>query len=123
MIGSAVKPSVELMYNEDHSKIAVLLSCDFGSGWGSWNQHAPNIAVDKRIIEFFLAHEGERVDPMVWDDFLNELGYQDVYVGSNVRHLCVVWVDCCRYWRIREYDGKEDIEYLNPDEWNWIPNY
>ena len=45
---------MEVYYNEDKTKYAVLVSHGFGAGWSSWND--PSVAYDKRVVEFWLTH-------------------------------------------------------------------
>jgi hypothetical protein len=37
-------------------QIAVLVSGGFGAGWSTWNQ--PELAYDKRVVEFLVIEEG-----------------------------------------------------------------
>lgn len=123
---------MEYYYNADGTQIGVLVSYGFGAGWSTWGDR--NLAVDKRIIEYWFAHKDNpqwRKDinsfcdnPAITDmhNFLNSIGYGgNTYLGG-VNDLKLEWVDCNRFWRINEYDGNEMIEFLNlGTEWFNIP--
>lgn len=124
---------VEYYWNEDHDSIGVLVSVGFGAGWSTWN--VPELAYDKRVVEFWLSHHNldwvkEVSRPKSWDEsvpetdahrearlFFAECGYETPYFGGyeNIR---LQWVPKGVYWRIDEYDGAESIEYFDSALWN-----
>lgn len=107
------KPTCKL-YKNDKGEIAVLYSPGYGAGWSStWNFH-PNIAFDKRIVEYVLEHKktGEPIDEKVMKAYLESIGYEDVYCGG-AKNLIVEFVKPGTYVRINEYDGYESLEILN----------
>ena len=109
----------DLYINEDGTAYAVLISPGFGAGWSSWE--GKKLAYDRRVIELFLSgykvpanwytNEAPKAD---WDRFFRELGYGHVYAGGW-NALKLVWMPFGTYWRIKEYDSSETIEYLDID--------
>lgn len=45
------------LYEKD-GKVAVLVSGGYGAGWSTWG--STNLAYDKRIVEFYLAHRDDK---------------------------------------------------------------
>lgn len=113
-------------YNEDETKIAVLLTRDFGAGWSTWSK--PDLAYDSRVVQFYISHQArdekwkKKASSMgtpqynEMDHFLKSIGYKHIYLGG-LRNLELCWVDVGRPWRIREYDGLETIEFSDDVEW------
>ena len=126
----------EYYYNEDETSVAGLVSCGFGAGWSTWNDS--ELAYDKRIVEFWLAHKGDRQfmdgiysihghDEDEWSlsaketvKFFNSLGYENLYF-EGFADLALVWIPVGCRWRINEYDGSEDLEVLDMDDYNYVP--
>ena len=123
--------NVELYYNDDRSAYAVLISPGWGSGWYTANPEYPEIAYDKRVVEWFLAHNDDYFnqisksgfvgfDTKEYHDarkFFDELGYTEMYFGG-VNKLVVKWIPIESIWRIDEYDGSERIEFFDLKGWN-----
>lgn len=113
----------EFYYNEDGTKIAVLVSPEFGAGWSTWNDKA--LAYDKRVIEWWLAHKDDEKYMNKLTDFhenflqaaaqelFQSWGYGPVYFGGLRDIEEIKWADCNRPFHIVEYDGAEGIEYLD----------
>ena len=121
---------MEVYWNEDHSKYAVLVSPGYGA---DWSFEMPRLAYDKRIVEWYLRHEGDMeywhlVKNLNSDENKNarrmfaDWGYDFVYFGGIRSEGMVCWVPRDAYWRINEYDGSESLEILNKDNWNYIEN-
>jgi beta-glucanase (GH16 family) len=125
---------VDLYYNDDHSCYAVLVSHGFGAGWSSWN--AKEIAYDKRVIEWYLEHnsyefcnkvnlyssfsgDSESPEHAEANQFFNSLGYQNTYFGGYKPNM-LEWVPVNAFWRIKEYDGSESIEFRDDGNWNFF---
>lgn len=86
----------------------VLISPEYGAGWSTWN--TKELATDKRIIEAF--ESGMNEDEM--EDFLEKLGYNDVYMGGY--YDCeIIEVPKGSRFIIEEYDGHESILILGED--------
>lgn len=120
-----MKPTVETYKNED-GEVAVLVSCGYGAGWSTWNPY-PELAYDKRVIEMFLrltkteraalACLGRGATKTIWArQQMEKWGYKSIYWGGfyNCR---IEWVPAGKPFRITEYDGAEDIEYLDTNDW------
>lgn len=119
---------MELYWNPQHTEYAVLISPGYGAGWSSWNQAHKEIAYDKRVIEWYLAHNNtlyaydlsfsNSSDPIneEADAFFSSLGYEDIYFGGFSDNM-LQWVPAGTPWRVHEYDGAESIEYLDMKEW------
>lgn len=109
---------VEPYWNEDGDKYAVLVSPDYGAGWSTWNYR--EMAYDKRVVEFWMAHKGQ--DPrnsVEAEAYFEELGYHDVYFGG-FKSLRMTWVPRGKAWRIDEYDGSEGIIFQGDENWTVI---
>lgn len=121
---------VDLYWDDKHEKFAVLLSPGYGSGWSTWN--VPEIAYDKRIVEWYYAHNSQDFRSKVIqfglhqkeskehkeaNKFFTECGYPETYFGG-FPHVDVRWVAAGALWRIKEYDGAESIEYFDTTLWN-----
>ena len=121
--------NVELYYNDDRSAYAVLISPGWGSGWYTSNPEYPEIAYDKRVVEWFLIHDKDYFNQISKSgfigfdtkeyhdarDFFDELGYTEMYFGG-ANNLVVKWVPIESIWRIDEYDGSEHIEFFDLKE-------
>lgn len=115
---------MEYYYNEDKTKVAVLVSYGFGAGWSTWNDKC--LAYDKRVVEFWLDHNTvefcHSVDAHshshptaageIVNNFLESCGYQGTYLGGY-GDIDLEWVPCGTPFRITEYDGNERIETLD----------
>ena len=122
---------MEPYYNEDKTKIAVLVSGGFGAGWSTWG--AESLAWDSRVVEWWLNHHSQeygralehsglfRTPPSrEYTEFaekLKEWGYEHVYMGGYI-DISLHWVDRYRKWRIEEYDGSEYLVYADEERWN-----
>ena len=47
-----LRDNIELSYTKD-GDIEILISPGFGAGWSTWDNNSINLAVDKKIIDFF----------------------------------------------------------------------
>lgn len=93
----------------------VLLSKEYGAGWSTWND--PRMAFDPDLIE--LVEHGCTFNEMY--DACVAKGYLDIYgkgpYMGGFKNLTVVEVPAGRYFRIKEYDGNEYIEYFDMSDW------
>lgn len=123
----------EYYYNEDGTKVAVLVSPGYGAGWSTWNNS--ELAYDKRVVEFWLAHKDnekfmEEIDSFSYhekvpalkeaEEFFKSIGYSRIYFGG-FNQIELEWVPVGCRWRIDEYDGSEHIEFLSMDNYNYVP--
>ena len=104
--------------------IAVLVSPGYGAGWSTWGDR--NLAVDKRVVEFYLQHKDDKVyiDKLHHtlpsesnvlreaSELFKSWGYEHVYFGG-FGDIEIEWVPIGTAFRIQEYDGNEWIEYVN----------
>ena len=106
---------VNYYYNEDKSAIGVLISVGFGTGWSTDNIHGINLAIDKRIINYWLNSSSETPSEDI-REALSNLGYYSLllYGWKNIE---LHWVPCGSTFRIVQYDGAEKIEIFNVKEW------
>lgn len=106
---------VEPYWNEDGSEYAVLVSPGYGAGWSTWNYR--EMAYDKRVVEFWMAHKGQDLrDSAEAEMYFEELGYHDVYFGG-FQNLRIAWVPRGEFSRVQEYDGAERIVLAIDEDW------
>ena len=93
----------------------VLLSKGYGAGWSTWNN--PEMAFDLELIEMVE-------NKCSFDDMYETCvakGYTDIYGAGpymgGFKNLVVVEVPNGLYFRIREHDGNEYIEYFDMSDW------
>lgn len=105
-------------YKNEQGQIAVLVSHGYGAGFVTWSAGYWEMAWDKRVIDLFTEHQGasyaEDLEPVT--EKLEEFGYHNVYLGGW-KNLEIEWIDPDTYFRFKEYDGAECIEYLNLNNW------
>lgn len=121
------------LYKKENST-GVLISYGFGAGWSTWNKDYPELAYDKRVIEFWLSHKDDKKfnhDVTSYEhndanskvlDFLRSLEYVD-----DDAHICLLgWDDIDlefvpngQLFRIDEYDGAESIELFDDSD-GWM---
>lgn len=120
---------IPLYYNEDKTKFGVLVSYGFGAGWSTWSGR--ELAYDRRVIEFWLAHQNdrrwmrevERYRPEspehkeACEFFINELGLDDCPYMGGFPDCVLQWVPVGARFRIDEYDGAESLEVENEGSW------
>lgn len=121
---------MELYWNDDKTEYAVLVSRGYGAGWSSWSEK--ELAYDKRVVEFWLAHKDDK-------DFMDTVNmYSDkgsmAYCEASHFFKDVIGLDACPYmggfrnieiewiprgvpWRMDEYDGAEYIHRFDKGEW------
>lgn len=121
--------NVELYYNGDRSAYAILVSRGWGSGWSTANPEYPEIAYDKKVLEWYCRLTPEFFEKFKCDfngkneeykearDFFDNLGYYDIYFGG-FRNDMIRWIPVESIWRIEEYDGAERVEFFDLKGWN-----
>lgn len=110
-----LKEGIEFSYTKK-GEIKVLISPGYGAGWSTWNSDSINLAVDKRIVDFFESH-GKNVEREELIDFLESIGYDDVYVGGW-KQIEIETVGPNDRFMIDEYDGSESlINYAKDNVW------
>lgn len=120
---------MELYYNEDKTKYAVLVSTGYGVAWS--HDYGKELAYDRRVIEWYLAHDSPDFWTRIYHNgspewieahnFFNDLGYDYIYFGGLHTGM-LHWVPVNVFWRMNEYDGAEFIEYLNLNDWICFPS-
>lgn len=125
--------NVELYWNDDHTEYAVLISYGYGAGWSSWNE--PELAYDKRVVEFWLSHKNNKDWMRTVNDFetsyqpasiaykeaqefFESIGYSPCPYMGGFADIALQWIPVGIEWRINEYDGAESIECCNKIDWN-----
>ena len=89
----------------------VLVSAGFGAGWSTWNTQWDDCSTDAALVA--LVDEGLHASAKQYADEK----WEGCYTGG-LRDCYVVEVATGDYWRINEYDGSENLEILNIDNWN-----
>lgn len=105
-------------YKNEEGMIAVLVSPGYGAGWSTWNQ--PELAYDKRVVEFWLSKKDDEnfmrdIDSFARNitqektsEYFASIGYSAVYFGG-FRDIEMEWVAPGQMFRIDEYDGSETL--------------
>lgn len=107
-----LKENIEFSYTKK-GEIKVLISPGYGAGWSTWDTNSINLAVDKRIVEFFESH-GRNVERDKLIDFLESIGYNDVYIGGWW-DIVIKTVKPNERFLINEYDGSESLISFSED--------
>ena len=108
---------VERYYNEDHSAIAVLVSSHL-----EWSYGVTNLAIDKRVVEFYLEQKHHSLERSEFDEFVDTIEYapKDVPCRMESFRSCdIEWVPVGTYFIVC-YDGEYDCEYIikcDPERW------
>lgn len=112
-------------YYEKNGKIGVLVSPGYGAGWSTWG--TPELAYDKRIVEFWLSHKDdaefmrtvnefgsfgrdESESHKEADAFFKSIGYEKCPYMGGFDDIVLEFVTRGTPFRISEYDGYESIE-------------
>ena len=124
--------TIPLYYNEDKTKFGVLVSYRYGTGFSTWSER--EIAYDRRVIEFWMAHQNNKP----WMDtvaiypydgfesvahaearefFVDELGLDDCPDMGGFPNCVLEWVPVGARFRINEYDGAESLEIEDEEDW------
>lgn len=101
---------IEKYYN-NKEELGVLISPGWGAGWSTWNEEGEEkyaIALDKRVIDFWMNHQYDK-ENYEMQDFLKSIGYNNIYMGGY-EQLELVFVPKGQMFCIHEYDGFETIE-------------
>lgn len=118
---------MNLYWNDTHTAYAALISPGFGAGWSSWE--GTELAYDKRVVEFWLAHKDDEkwmkaiknFESSAHDEaanFFRSIGYENCPYMSGFANIELVWIPSGALWRVDEYDGAETIVFW--DDENWI---
>lgn len=115
-----LRNDIELSYTDD-GLIEILISPGYGAGWSTWNNNSINLAVDKRIIDYFkkngtgASKKRCLLETPEYKEFKNDLktflesiGYKDVYCGGWKDIVVKTVKPNCKF-RIYEYDGLEEL--------------
>ena len=92
-------------------KVAVLVSKGYGAGWSTWRSVPEEFLFDEDIVHMVMRKEA----PSDIKARVKEK-WPDDYFGG-VSGLVVEWVEKGTLFRINEYDGYEEIEYLGNQDW------
>lgn len=126
-----MKRDFDLYESEDGKGYAVLVSQGYGDGWSDGD---PQLACDKRIVEFWLSHKDDKEfmkELDKWDfinnhnnkvrkecdDFFHSIGFEDSPSMSGFYQIHLEWVEYGDAWCIDSYDGWETIEYYIPSNY------
>lgn len=128
--------NVELFWNEDHTKYAVLISGGFGAGFSTWND--ARLAYDKRVVAFWLEHKDNKewmktVNQFAFSSsipqseankeavaFFKSIGYDDCPCLGGFSSIHLEWVKAGQEWIIEEYDGAETLCFREDYRWNYF---
>ena len=126
--------NVELFWNEEHTKYAVLVSGGFGTGWSSWG--GEELAYDKRIVAFWLKHKDDEEwmqtvnhitygynDPQSEANkeavaFFKSIGYDECPCLRGFNSIHLEWISAGEEWTIEEYEGSESLRFKK--DYNWV---
>ena len=122
----------------DKGELLVLISSGFGSSWSAdcyaKKDLTRHLLMDARIVRFFydtyikpLVGKQRpchgcglvcscRVDEAPMQQFLEELGFPDVYLGC-LKNLTIETVPPNTKFRVTEYDGSESLIFYSEASW------
>ena len=92
--------------------VAILVSYGFGAGWSTWNGDHENLLFDPNIVDML---EQDKPDYNAITEYC-EKTYEDGYFGG-LDGLEVVWIPKGKKFRLTEYDGAENVEFLEDINW------
>lgn len=98
----------EKMYRDN--EVAVLYSRGFGAGWYTWNTDHEGLLFDRDLVELVLAGNNDKAAALAESKYGN-----DIYVGG-ADGLTVMWLPKGTRFEIDEYDGRETVRVLGPDD-------
>ena len=109
---------MDKVYNEE-GKVAVLYSPGFGAGWSTW-AHDESVSLkalfDPEVVQWVL--DGKPEGKFTGEDeeyFFSKYGGY-IYTGG-MSDLKIKWLAPETKFRITEYDGNEDLEFIDDIEW------
>jgi hypothetical protein len=90
-------------------KVAVLISCGYGAGFGSWGTPIEAI-FDPKLVELVESEDFDGADEYVKNTYpgTNTCGAEDLYIE---------WIDGGEEFIINEYDGYESIQLKSKTRW------
>ena len=117
------------LYEKD-GKIGILVSPGYGAGWSTWNK--PELAYDKRVIEFYLKKvqdeefmtslssfaDSKKHDAAVEEsgEFFKSIGYENCPYMGGFGTVVLKFVPYGTPWKIDVYDGYESLVTPNDSE-------
>lgn len=117
-------------YYEQDGQIGILVSPGCGAGWSTWG--TKELAFDKRIVNFWLAHKDDEeflktveIGPFFGKEseahktaatFFKEIGYDDCPCLGGFSQIELEFVPRGVPWMISEYDGYETLRTAYSDE-------
>lgn len=120
--------NIPLYYNEDETAFGVLVSYGYGAGFATWEGR--ELAYDKRVIEFWLAHRDDdqwmrevdyyRPESPAHKEaraFFKEIGFTECPYLGGFADCELEWVPVGAHFRIDEYDGNESLEIEHEGSW------
>ena len=91
-----------------------LITAGYGAGFSEWNDR--NIAVDQRVIAEF--EKNPQMTDKEFEAICESFGYEDVMIlPYDMEVMEVVEIPDNVYFKITSYDGWEEVEIFNPDDW------
>lgn len=129
-----MKRDFDLYESEDGKSYAALVSTRFGE---RWSDNDPQIACDKRIVEFWLKYKDDKefIEDILHGnigkvrkshiykecrELFKSLGYDGPPCSmSGFAGIELIWIKYGEMWRIiRSYDGSEEFEFFYPASYN-----
>jgi hypothetical protein len=96
-------------------QVAVIISCEYGSGWYSWHG-IENLLYDPKIVEVLEDTTISKFAAWEWIRSYAKALYPTQFFSGEDR-LAVRWVPVGAKFRISEYDGKESILLQTAEQW------
>ncbi len=99
-------------------QVAVLISPGFGAGWSTWAdpEYMPAVLFDPWIVDLLLSDQYRKKQKHQQILAHCRLKYPELYLGG-LDDLTVKWVPQGIWFRVREYDGNESVEYKETNDW------
>jgi hypothetical protein len=96
-------------------QVAVVISCEYGSGWYSWHG-IENLLYDPKIVEILENETNDKFASWEWIRSYAKSLYPTQYFSGDDR-LVVKWIPIGAKFRVAEYDGKEHIVLQTEEQW------
>ena len=106
--------NIQKTYNDDGTRVAVIVMSGYGSGFSSNNPGNPwFIYGNPEFVQMVL----DEVDNDTICNYVSRMFPRSYMYMAPRQALYIEWVPVGSMFKIREYDGSEAVEILDASEW------